>query len=80
MDVAVRSTGRIWRANYRANYEDDEFVALVAQLKSMQPDAVRLKSTGGLETPLVAVLAAAVPPPAAVNLRQAHDFTKVTGP
>ena len=63
MDVAVRSTGRIWRANY----EDDEFVALVAQLQTMQPDAVILESTGGLETPLVAVLAAAVPPMAAVN-------------
>ena len=75
VDVAVRPTGRVWRVNY----EDDAVTALVAQLQKMQPAAVILESTGGLETPLVAALATAAVPVAVVNPRQVRDFAKSTG-
>ena len=75
MDVAVRPTGRIWRVNY----EDEEVATLVAQLQTLQPAAVILESTGGLETPLVAALAAAALPVSVVNPRQVRDFAKSTG-
>ena len=75
VDVAVRPTGSIWRVNY----EDDEVAALVAQLQKMQPAAVILESTGGLETPLVAALTTAALPVAVVNPRQVRDFAKSTG-
>ncbi len=75
VDVAVRPTGSIWRVNY----EDDEVAALVAQLQKMQPAAVILESTGGLETPLVVALTTAALPVAVVNPRQVRDFAKSTG-
>ena len=75
MDVAVRPTGRIWRVNY----EDEEVATLVAQLQTLQPAAVILESTGGLETPLVAALAAAALPVSVVNPRQVR-FRQVHRP
>ena len=75
VDVAVRPAGCVWRVNY----EGVEVAALVVQLQALQPTAVILESTGGLETPLVAALAAAALPAAVVNPRQVRDFAKSTG-
>ena len=60
-------------------YDEAKVAALVAQLQTLQPAAVILESTGGLELPLVAALAAAALPVAVVNPRQVRDFVKSTG-
>ena len=75
VDVTVRPTGDTWRVNY----EDDEVETLVAQPRNMQPAAVILEATGGLEAPMVAGLAAAALPVAVINPRQVRDFAKSTG-
>ena len=75
IDVAVRPAGRSWSVSYDGAGVDD----LVAQLKSLKPTGVITESTGGLELPLVAALAAAALPVAVVNPRQVRDFAKSTG-
>ena len=75
MDVAARPTGTIWSVSY----DSDGVDGLVAQLKELKPAGVITESTGGLELPLVAVLAAASLPVAVVNPRQVRDFAKSTG-
>ena len=75
VDVAVRPTGRSWSVSYNGASVDD----LVTQLKDLKPAGVITESTGGLELPLVATLAAASLPVAVVNPRQVRDFAKSTG-
>ena len=75
MDVAVRPTGRSWSVSYDGAGVDD----LVAQLKELKPAGVITESTGGLELPLVAALAAASLPVAVVNPRQVRDFARSPG-
>ena len=75
IDVAVRPAGRSWSVSYDGAGVDD----LVAQLKDLEPAGVITESTGGLELPLVAALAAASLPVALVNPRQVRDFAKSTG-
>ena len=75
VDIAVRPTGEYWDVTY----DEAKVAALVAQLLTLQPAAVILESTGGLELPLVAALAAAALPVAVVNPRQVRDFAKSTG-
>ena len=75
VDIAVRPTGEYWDVTY----DEAKVAALVAQLQTLQPAAVILESTGGLELPLVAALAAAALPVAVVNPRQVRDFAKSTG-
>ena len=75
IDVAVRPTGRSWSVSYNGASVDD----LVTQLKDLKPAGVITESTGGLELPLVAALAAASLPVAVVNPRQVRDFAKSTG-
>ena len=75
IDVAVRPTGRSWSVSYDRVGVDD----LVAQLKDLKPAGVITESTGGLELPLAAALAAASLPVAVVNPRQVRDFAKSTG-
>ena len=75
IDVAVRPTGRSWRVSYDGAGIDD----LVAQLKDLKPASVITESTGGLELPLVAALAAASLPVVVVNPRQVRDFARSTG-
>ena len=75
VDVAVLPGGRTWPVNY----DEGEVAALVAQLETIKPESVILESTGGLETPLVAALAAAALPVVVVNPRQVRDFAKSTG-
>ena len=74
VDVAVLPGGHTWPVNY----DDGEVAALVAQLETIKPESVILESPGGLETPLVAALAAALPV-VVVNPRQVRDFAKSTG-
>ena len=75
IDVTVRPAGRTWDVNY----EGAEVEVLAAQLQTLKPAAVILESTGGLETPLVAALAAVALPVAVVNPRQVRDSAKSTG-
>lgn len=75
VDIAVRPTGEYWDVTY----DEAKVAALVLQLQALQPAAVILESTGGLELPLVAALAAAALPVALVNPRQVRDFAKSTG-
>ena len=75
IDVAVRPTGRVWRASYNAT----GIAELVAQLQDLTPASVLLEATGGLEVPLAAALAAAALPVVVVNPRQVRDFARATG-
>ena len=75
VDVAVRPTGRNWSVQYDGTGVDE----LVANLNRLDPAAVITESTGGLELPLVAALAAASLPVVVVNPRQVRDFAKSTG-
>ena len=75
VDVAVRPTGKSWSVRYDGVSMEE----LVNQLDSLDPVAVIIESTGGLELPLVAALAAASLPVAVVNPRQVRDFAKSTG-
>ena len=75
IDVAVRPAGKSWSVSYDGAGVDH----LVAQLTDLEPTGVLTESTGGLELPLVAALAAASVPIAVVNPRQVRDFAKSTG-
>ena len=75
VDIAVRPTGQSWSASY----EEEEVEKLVARLQGLEPAAVILEATGGLELTLVAALAAASLPVAVINPRQVRDFAKSTG-
>ena len=45
VDIAVRPTGQSWSASY----EEEEMEILVARLQVLEPAAVILEATGGLE-------------------------------
>ena len=53
--------------------------ALVVQMQELNPAAVVLEASGGLELPLVSAMAAASLPVVVVNPRQVRDFAKATG-
>ena len=75
VDVAIRPGGD------RCEVSNDQagIAALVAQMQQLNPAALVLEATGGLELPLVAALAAASLPVVVVNPRQVRDFAKATG-
>ena len=75
VDVAVRPAGHVW------TIPNDEvgIQELVTRLKALDPATVVLESTGGLELPLVAALAAVALPVVTVNPRQVRDFARATG-
>ena len=75
VDVAVRPTGQMWTISN----DESGIRELVSRLKALDPAIVVLESTGGLELPSVAALAAAALPVAIVNPRQVRDFAKATG-
>ena len=75
MDVAVRPTGQMWTISN----DESGIRELVSRLKALDPAMVVLESTGGLELPSVAALAAAALPVAIVNPRQVRDFARATG-
>ena len=75
VDVAIRPEGdRCVVSN-----DDTGIAALVVQMQELNPAAVVLGASGGLELPLVAALAAASLPVVVVNPRQVRDFAKATG-
>ena len=75
VDVAIRPGGdRREVCNDQAG-----IAALVAQMQQLNPAALVLEATGGLELPLVAALAAASLPVVVVNPRQVRDFARATG-
>ena len=75
VDVAVRPVGdRCEVSNDGAGIAE-----LVAQMQHLNPAALVLEASGGLELPLVAALAAASLPVVVVNPRQVRDFAKATG-
>ena len=59
--------------------DDTGIATLVVQMQELNPAAVVLEASGGLELPLVAALAAASLPVVVVNPRQVRDFAKATG-
>ena len=75
IDVAVRPTGRTWSVSYN----EVEVDGLVSELRGLAPEAVIAESTGGLELPLAAALAAASVPVAIINPRQARDLPSPQG-
>jgi transposase len=75
LDLAVRPDGEQWQsANTAAG-----IAALLPQLLALQPTAIVLEATGGLELPVLAALASAGLPVIAVNPRQVRDFAKAVG-
>ena len=52
---------------------------MVDRLQAIEPAAVLLEATGGLEVPLASALAAAALPVVVVNPRQVRNFAKATG-
>jgi len=75
LDIAVRPHGESW-----STPRDEQSLApLVARLQELQPTLIVLEATGGLEIPVVAVLATAQLPVVVVNPRQVRDFAKATG-
>ena len=75
VDVAVRPTGQTWTISN----DESGIRELVSRLNALGPAIVVLESTGGLELPSVAALAAAALPVAIVNPRQVRDFARATG-
>ncbi len=75
VDVAVRPTGQMWTISN----DEPGIREPVSRLRALDPAMVVLESTGGLELPSVAALAAAALPVAIVNPRQVRDFARATG-
>ena len=75
VDVATRPADQHWSVSY----DEAGVEALVAELQVLEPAAVILEATGGLELPLVAAVAAAALPVAVVNPRPVRDFARSTG-
>lgn len=67
------------RRTWEIAYTTDDVDALSAELCGLQPTLVVVESTGGLEVPVVAALAAAGLPIVVVNPRQVRDFAKGMG-
>ena len=75
VDVAIRPGGDIWSIDY----DESAVSELISRLLAVEPTAVLLEATGGLEVPLVSALAAAALPVVVVNPRQVRDFARATG-
>ena len=74
VDVAIRPDGDVWSVDY----DESGVRELVSVLETLEPAAVLLEATGGLEVPLVSALAAAALPVVVVNPR-VRDFARATG-
>jgi transposase len=75
LEVAVRPGGERWSV---AN-EEVQVRELTKAIVKLAPTLIVVEATGGLQTLVVAELAAAGLPVAVVNPRQARDFAKATG-
>jgi transposase len=76
LDIVTR--GRESRG-WSVAYDERGVRALVSTLRELAPTLLILEATGGLETHLVAELAAAGIPLVVINPRQARDFARATG-
>ena len=74
VDVALRPSGEHWQVPMT----DEGIAALGARLRAASPALVVMEATGGLEAPLLAALAVAMPV-AVVNPRQVRDFARALG-
>jgi transposase len=74
LDHAARAGGLAREAN-----DDRGIAAVIDRLAADRPARIVVEATGGLETPLVAALAAAGLPVAVVNPRQVRDFARAVG-
>jgi transposase len=75
LEVGVRPEGKRWSAaNDEMGIHD-----LVETLRQLGPTLIVVEATGGLQTMVVAELAAAHLPVAVINPRQVRDFAKATG-
>jgi transposase len=74
LDLALRPEGQFSAPNNEAG-----FAQVLERLNAVHPTLVVLEATGGVESPLTAVLAAAGVPVVVVNPRQVRDFAKATG-
>ena len=72
VDVAIRPGG----ARCEVSNDLDGITTLVTQMQQLNPVALVMEASGGLELPLVA---AASLPAVVVNPRQVRDFAKATG-
>ena len=52
VDGAARPGGDVWRADY----DESGIASLITRLQSLNPAAVLLEATGGIEVPLVSAL------------------------
>jgi len=75
LDVALQPGGEAWRATN----DEPGIAGLVDRLQALQPTAVILEATGGIELPVTGALLAAGLPAAVVNPRQVRDFARATG-
>jgi transposase len=75
LDVAIRPEG----GPTRHRNDPAGIAAIVARIGPLAPTLVVVESTGGLEMPVAAALAAAGIPVAVINPRQARDFAKAAG-
>ena len=75
VDVAVRPANDGWMVSN----DDAGIRLLVSQLKTLELQMVVMESSGGLELPLAAALAAERLPVVVVNPRQVRDFARATG-
>jgi transposase len=78
LDIALRQDGK--QGEHWVVTNDNAGIAqLVARVREIAPDRIVLESTGGLEVPVAAELAAAQLPVVVINPRQSRDFAKSTG-
>ena len=75
LEIAVRPTGAGWTVSN----EPAQFEGVVSRLQALAPTLIVLEATGGLEIPVVGVLAAAGLPVVVVNPRQVREFARATG-
>ncbi|MGH7629719.1 MAG: IS110 family transposase, partial [Gemmatimonadales bacterium] len=73
--VALAPSGEQWASSTAGRALD----AVVARLQAHAPALIVLEATGGLEAPLVALLADAGLPVVIVNPRQVRDFARALG-
>lgn len=75
LDVAIRPTGE----NFAVPRTEDAIFTMADRLAALNPARVLMEGTGGLEAPVVSILAARGLPVVVVNPRQVRDFAKATG-
>lgn len=75
LDVALVPDDRVWQVER----SESGIASLIEDLRGSAVDLIVLEATGGMETSLVAALAAARLPVVVVNPRQARAFARATG-